>query len=258
MADELRGAELRLERAMEHIDALRHEARMFMMELPQAYGHAIPDKAVDGVYIVRAKVFRPPPVRLGVLAADAAHNLRSALDMIAWELALKGEDPPPDDDREVGFPICTNPEAWESRRTQNMIKRIPPYACQIIKFFQPCYRPNRSPRLAVIQAIDNWSKHKANPSLMSFHISRMRVLTRFEIVSFQPTAFEDGDEVCRVRKLEPVSDPEEHFQTEMMCHVAFSKNGPGHGWPLDFLGNAYEEIRDEIVPAFEGFFPIKS
>jgi len=108
MADEFRGVEVRLERAMEHIDALRHEARMFMMEIPPPYGYEIPDKAIDGEYIVRAKIFRPPPVHLAVLAADSAHNLRAALDMIAWELALKGPKPPRDDDRSVAFPSVHN------------------------------------------------------------------------------------------------------------------------------------------------------
>jgi len=89
--DELRGVEVRLERAREHIDALHHESMMFLMELPPPYGYIIPDEAIDGEYIVRAKVFRPPPLRLGVLAADGAHTLRAALDMLAWSRATKGQ-----------------------------------------------------------------------------------------------------------------------------------------------------------------------
>ena len=108
---ELRGVELRLERASEHIDAMKHESRMFQMELPQPYGYDIPDKPVDGVYIARAKIDRPPPARIGVLVTDAAHTLRAALDMIAWQLALKGDDPPPDDDKWTAFPICTYPDS---------------------------------------------------------------------------------------------------------------------------------------------------
>ena len=254
---ELRGVELRLQRASEHIDALKHESRMFQMELPPPYGYDIPEKAIDGVYIVRAKIFRPPPLRLGILAIDGAHNLRAALDMIAWELALKGENPPPDDNRTVAFPICTYPDAWESNSTKRMVEMIDEEAVRVIDSYQPYHRPNELPWhwLALIQAIDNWGKHKAIPTLMSFQVSRMKVLTDFEIVSHMSGAFNDNDEICRVRRIEPILDPEEHLRSLMMCHVGFSKDGPGEGFPIEFLENAHEFIRNTILPAFQPFFP---
>lgn len=250
---ELRGVELRLERASEHIDALKHESRMFQMELPQPYGHHIPEQAIDGVYIARAKIFRPPPIRLGILAIDGAHNLRAALDMIAWELALKGENPPPSDDKSVAFPICTNLGAWESNSTERMLRRISADAVTVIDSFQPYHRPNELPLhwLALIQALDNWGKHKTIPDLMSFHISRMQIVSNFEIVSFTGGAFKDNDEICRIRRIEPILDPDEHFRALMMCHVGFSKDGPGEGFPIEFLHKAYEFIRDAVLPAFE-------
>lgn len=254
---ELRGVELRLERASEHIDALKHESAMFQMTLPEPYGHKIPDKAVNGVYVVRAEISRPPPLRLGVLAIDGAHNLRAALDMIAWEVALKGEDPPPDDDRSVAFPICTNRDAWESESTNRMIKRISADAVRVIDSFQPYHKPGKFPwhLLAFIQALDNWGKHKAIPGLLSFRVSRVIVLSStWEVVSFKEGAFEDGDEISRVRRVEPARDPDEHFRTVMTCHVSFAKDGPGEGFAISYLENAHDFLKHAILPAFTGFF----
>jgi len=135
-----------------------------------------------------------------------------------------------------------------------MIKQIPGDAVAVIESFQPYRRPTEPSYLADIQAIDNWAKHKAIPNLMSFRVSHIRVLTRFEITSFEIHAFNDGDEMCRVRRVEPVVDPEEHFRSAMQVHVSFSKDGPGKGFPLDFLQNTHEFIHDTILPAFQPFF----
>ncbi len=257
MHDELRGVELRLERASEHIDTLKHESRMFQTELPAPYGYDIPDKPIDGVYIARAKIFRPPSARLGILAIDGAHNLRAALDMIAWELALKGENPPLDNDRSVSFPICTHANAWNSDPTKRAIERISDDAIKVVDSFQPYHRPNELPWkwLALIQAIDNWGKHKAIPALLTFHVTEMGIISNFEFVSLAVgRPLNDGDEICRVRRLEPIRDPDERFRSLMMCHVGFSKDGPGEGFPIEFLENAHRFIRNTVLPSFDPFF----
>jgi hypothetical protein len=38
-------------------------------------------------YVIRGKVTKPTG-EIGVIAGDAVHNLRSALDHLAWQLAL--------------------------------------------------------------------------------------------------------------------------------------------------------------------------
>ena len=256
---ELRGVELRLERADEHVDALKHESRMFQMELPQAYGIDPPEATEGGEYIVRGRVLRPPPVRLGILAIDAAHTMRAALDMIAWQLALKGKDPPPDDDRQVGFPICTYPDAWKSDSTQNMIKRIDDAdAIEAINALQPYHRPGEEPwrLLALIQALDNWGKHKAIPDLMSFRLSRVTVVSAsWEISTFQEGAFEDGDEIYRVRRVEPIPEPDESFKARVICHIGFSKEGPGEGAVIADLDHTVKFLAGGVLPKFEEFFP---
>jgi hypothetical protein len=253
MQDELRGVKLRLERAHEHIDALKHESRMFMAELPEPYGWSIETDPESGDYIIRARVIRTPPVRLGILAADAAHTLRAALDMIAWEVARAGTNPPADGDTQTSFPICTKPELWESRATKRMLAHIDDEPKEVIRSFQPCYRPTYPPRLQVLQAIDNWAKHKAVPDLMSFYVGVIRPLTAFQLISFNAHAFDDGDEMARARWVGPSTGVDKRFRAQILCHVGFSKGGPGFGWPIDFLEGAHREISEEILPAFYPF-----
>lgn len=252
--DELLGVEYRLERAHEHIHQLVHESRMFMMGTPPPYTLDPNMEPIGTDYIIRAKVNRYPSVRMGMLVADAVHNLRAALDMIAWELALNGPNPPANDDRTVYFPICTAPAIWKRESTQKAIERIPDYARKMIEAFQPYNRPHGLYRLRYIQALDNWAKHKAIPNLFSFHVSRIRPLNRYLVLQQNVGAgFDNGDEICRVRPLPPY--PQERLRAYLMVHVGFAKVGPAEGAPLDFLENTYEDIRDTVFPAFRGFFP---
>lgn len=248
-----RGIELRLERASEHIDALRHEARMFMMAEPQAYGMRTDDKPLEsGEYIIRAKVFRPPPPRIGIIVADAAHNLRASLDMIAWQLPKKVGAPAPDDDTQTAFPICSDKDAWESHSTKRMIEWIDGSATEIIKALQPCNRPiPECYKLQVVQSIDNWAKHKAIPDVLTFHVSSMTLISNHQVTKARIGAFDDGDELCRVL---PLGDRKESFKARLMCHVGLAKEAPGFGLPLEALGDSHHYIRDTVLPAFAGFF----
>lgn len=256
MANELQGVEIRLERAIEHIDALRHEGRMFMMELPQPYGSAIDPKPINGEYVVRAKIVRSPSGRLGALAADGVHNLRSALDMIAWQLALKSATPPPEGDRDTAFPIVSKPEYWKAGRTQKMLKWIDdPDAIKAIEACQP-YNDPVFRRLLFVQALDNWSKHHTLPDLLAFRATRLRMISEtWEIVRFEGGPVNDGDEIARARRINAASNPDEHYQAWLLCHICFAKDGPGRGYPTSFLEDAYETIRDRVLPSFVGFFP---
>ena len=253
MANELRGVELRLERASEHCDALRHEARMFMMVEPPAYGMQADDNALDsGEHIIKAKIFRRPSPRMGIIAADAAHNLRASLDMIAWKLALGGRNPPPDNDTQTAFPICSDKSAWASNSTKRMLKRMDPERIDVIESLQPYNRPAPECfKLQIVQSIDNWAKHKAIPDVLTFHVSSISRRSNHQITSLQIGAFNDGDELCRVR---PLGDPKESFKAHLMIHVGLAKEAPGYGLPLEALSNSYEYIRDTVVPAFAGFF----
>ncbi len=62
----------------------------------------------------------PPPLEeWGVLVGECAHNLRSALDNLAFALARLRRDPPPDPGR-IAFPIFTDNRSSKRRRARHL------------------------------------------------------------------------------------------------------------------------------------------
>jgi hypothetical protein len=127
----------------------------------------------DGsVHLFRLRFTAQPDVwRWALLLGDTLHNLRCALDHLVYALAVRqtGKDPP-DDDRALMFPICSNPEHWNrSKRriaslneaTQAAIERVQPYnRLKAGQWFMPLWwlaqlndiDKHRLPHIAVVAA----------------------------------------------------------------------------------------------------------
>ncbi len=89
-----------------------------------------------GAYVYRVHILNPPD-ELGLVASDFIHNLRSALDHLAWKLAIKnlantGKNPNP----KLAFPVYKEkPKETDldrnigdlSFKAQEVIKQIQPY-----------------------------------------------------------------------------------------------------------------------------------
>ena len=94
MPDALIGARLKVERARKHLDLLRQETRAFTEGKP--YGVRAEFDAERSEYAIRIRLRDPDtrvPIGLSLIAGDAVHNLRSALDHLAWQLAIIGTGP---------------------------------------------------------------------------------------------------------------------------------------------------------------------
>lgn len=96
--------------------------------------------------------FNPAPdfTQWGLLVGDCAHNLRSALDNLAFALARLERDPPRDP-RGVTFPIYVDEDAFD-REGRSRIKQLPPAAANIITALQP-FQPE-TPIAGVVRAAD--------------------------------------------------------------------------------------------------------
>ena len=97
----LRGVEAKLRRAKEHTDYLKEEINRFT----QSDQHRYPtERNADGSEYVGRVFFDPipDPIRWGVIVGDIAHNLRSALNALAWQLVIKAGGRP---DFQTEFPI---------------------------------------------------------------------------------------------------------------------------------------------------------
>ena len=96
-----------------------------------------------------------PEERWGLMIGDCIHNLRSALDYIAWCLA--GSDRA---ETNTQFPICTNRERWQDQVVRRL-GRMTPAAIALIERTQPFHSttPSHTP-LNVIRVLSNTDKHK--------------------------------------------------------------------------------------------------
>jgi len=104
MAHLLDSANLKLGRANRHAEGFNREVRIFFDKKPYLL---LPNAQPDiGKYSYRIKVRREFPTdSLGLVLGDAIHCYRSALDHVAWQLALGYSPNIPDGDTRTQFPV---------------------------------------------------------------------------------------------------------------------------------------------------------
>jgi hypothetical protein len=89
MTHPLDGAWLKRNRASEHFKTLNDEVAASRERNPYRL-RPIEFDPKEGRYPLRIEVVEEPPARWGVLAGEFFYDLRSALDNLAWQLALAG------------------------------------------------------------------------------------------------------------------------------------------------------------------------
>jgi len=133
----------RLDRALYHLESLEEELEAWRKENPyQTWSE--PDDFDSTKKLLWVEVLKPPPAAdLSVIIGDCIHNLRSALDNLAFELALayKGAPLPSDIEGKAGFPTLP---AENPAKLDNMLKGIHPDAKAIIEGLQPYNRWKRA------------------------------------------------------------------------------------------------------------------
>jgi len=76
---------LKFERAREHIEALEDAAEAWLDT--DAYTIVRDVDPQSGLTVRRAKITESPPYSLGLIAGDAIHNLRAALDHVVYAIS---------------------------------------------------------------------------------------------------------------------------------------------------------------------------
>ncbi len=146
MTDSLR----RINRAKKHLNVLNREIRAFIASKP--YRCAINRDLKDGRNIFSPYLRDGFPITWGLLIGEVAHGLRSALDNIAWSLAITR-------DERIVFPIYIE----ESREFVRRLERLRDDVRGDVKAVQPYNRPDREKRmhpLWILRIIDNIDKHR--------------------------------------------------------------------------------------------------
>lgn len=148
--EEMTDVLIRINRAKKHLNILNREVRAFMASKPYRLEVSIDPK--DGRYIIRPYLIKQFPVSWGLLIGEVVHGLRSALDNMAWSLAIK-------QDNAVSFPIFINRNKEFDKKLRRLREDVRPD----IEAVQPYNAPNGKERmhpLWLLRIIDNIDKHR--------------------------------------------------------------------------------------------------
>jgi hypothetical protein len=169
-------------------------------------------------HVVYIRVFEDPPLELSLMVGDLLQNLRSALDYLAWQLALlcntEEELTKPAVARNITFPISRRAEDFASH---SLLSFIPEEACAAIKRLQPYQRRDGAEghALFILNELAKVDRHRVlHASLASLELAHILLdwgdsVDRepyFDLTITADEPFEDGTEIGRVFGLGPDSD----------------------------------------------------
>lgn len=175
--DALRGPGAKIERARRQVGhlsvdvaAFQREMRLSVEPYVDASGATLPDHL-----LVVVRDMGDPPLNWSLQAAEIIYNVRSALDQVVYQLALreheragKGGTP-----KGTAWPVAHSKEDFEALRSarRGSLKGVPAEAVTLIEQFQPFPHERWAPRcmLPFITAMSNEDKHRVvRPVLQSF------------------------------------------------------------------------------------------
>ena len=263
---DLTSARAKLRHAEEHIATLRSyidTARTQKENQPKVGAEL--DTATDQ-YILRITStpdLAPIAEKVSLIVGDVAHNLRSALDHLAWQLACDAAGGTPQKPREVVFPICDPPQPGKTCKTPGYLA---PADWQKMHEFEPCKELNNRPdswsasyvhQLTLLRELSNDDKHKTLPVtlLLTNGLSTMR--TRATLPPWLSKT-ENGFELHPERMSDPDPDDDRpdfthaSFKVEIGAEVCRQRAPAWTGTVIEHVGTATPQITlDERRPAPE-------
>jgi hypothetical protein len=269
MSSRLDGPLAKVARANEHIQQFVVVAGEFFKSDPYRIVVQEDSKTgnVDWVLQVRAD----PPLALSLIAGDVIHNLRSALDLLAWQLVLDGGGTPiVSGPNATSYPIMDGRKAFKSiglRRVQGATKD----AKDLISATRPYKRGNDA--LWQIHRLDIVDKHRL---LVAVGASHRNIILTFptpsmirdmkEIFSDIPVFGEPGELALIPEDRQfPLEDgdvlfsdatpnvPKEDRDPKFTFEIAISEPGVVEG---ESLGPLLIEFADQVQGLIEAFRPI--
>jgi len=205
---------------------------------------------------VRAFCDKPLPESIGFDVGDCAHNLRSALDHLAYTLAGGSTV----NDTTVQFPIFTKETDYKSRLGK--LKNIPPGAVTIMDSLQPYHRGDTadSGLLAMLSTLDNVDKHRrvlltsSIASLKAIEVSERKGAVEILVHGRNGVAFENGAIVSTLEVILKHPGATVHVDFETVYAVALTEPAPF--FERDVFKLLYEighYIAQDVFPRFEPF-----
>jgi hypothetical protein len=277
------GARLKTRRAHNHLVALEKRVQRFVDSEPYAIYSEKDPPARE--HIVFLKVLKPPRLEdWAIVAGDVLHNLRSALDHIVWELAIRHLGKPPypleRDWKRLAFPIfrekCVYLYGPDKKATKKIlrgsgldqIRSVDPAFQALFKSLQPFRdgpKRDRNP-LQVLHELELIDKHRALPVLLSVVVPMGATITPTPISGivgaalepveiFTPGPFKDGTPLARVKETGSAHITpyglSVHMYPQLSFRVKLKERRPTMGLPLlPTLGAMHERV-NEIIDLFQ-------
>ena len=269
----LKSVELRLERALDHFEALATSINRVTGD-PDTYGVVL---EVDEKRrpVLRVQHVKEPSPEWEGLVSDCAHGMRSALDHLAYQLLIANTPGrvPRDRAKSSAFPIYTSGREFRervqrgsrkgqptSRSGLHKIRGVSDNARAIIERLQPYHRrknPNAR-RLWELQELSNADKHRLFPLVHhAFALRHFKIvgnapffLGEFESV---PGRIKRGAVVARWGYIAEARRMHMDVKAELITDIEFSK-GRRTPYPLrgrsviPTLHGVLRFIADEVVP----------
>lgn len=235
-----KGVKEKLRRAHMHRKDLKRRVERFNDS--HAYS-SVPEVHVEtGQRLWRVDIQkRPPLIRWGALIGECLFNFRSALDHLAYDLAVaySGFPLPPKVEEQSEFPIFWS-KAPTKRDLDRRIRAIHPEARNLIEQMQPYGRKDRA-ALKYLDALHNFDKHRTLLLLAGVGVGLVEFGSgMYTFVNFSP--LKDGD----VLAIKPLSgNPEDQQNPNFLFGIAFAEETPGAAAPnvvttLDWIGQHIE------------------
>lgn len=171
--DRLESVRLKLGRARHHLNGLDESIQRF------SQAHILDTRTErdrEGKVVLILNQLPQIRPHWNIAIGECVHNMRSALDHLAYWLNVIGGGDPPPNFSESEFPIYDNGPDFHGtrnpRRTKparNKIKHMPPPAQALIERLQPYHR-RKDPdtwTLLMLRDLANWDKHRGFPFTVS-------------------------------------------------------------------------------------------
>jgi hypothetical protein len=225
MAHPLDGARAKLTRAEGLINELELAHNEFMARRPYALDEALDPETSE--WVVRLRVREEPPLQWSVVIGDAIHNLRSALDHLAWQLVLlNGAEP----SVRTQFPIYDDEAAFGTDHARRLYEGMSEADIETIRSVQPFRQPAGEELhfLKVLQELSNIDKHRVVHTTL---VERQQVQFRIEggagflgmgEMRISGGPMEDGSELVTIAVVVDRPDPDIRVEAELALGVAFA------------------------------------
>lgn len=219
-------ARAKIGRSEDHFNTLKNEIKAWVDGNP--YRLLKHHNADFTRFWATVKVLNEPPCeRWSLIASDAFHNLRCALDHLMFAIAIfrTGMNPPPDP-RKWSFPIRDTPRSFNE--AIGRFGELQPLELRIIERFQPYNRPYSGliPLLKMLREFDDFDKHRL------LHVA-MAVPSGFgwEFDDFSTTRYDlrqqiytgevaDGKEIGSITFPNPAPNADPKFVADIAVSIA--------------------------------------